>query len=108
MNQMTNLLLKVNSIALDQNQIIPVAHLFKCVDQTTTQKDKHLQDLQDDGTEPDTLKMPVQALNRQLPHIPSNSDLQITNLVRHGSTPSLYTLRFRRQLGRNDSLLVEM
>jgi len=81
-------LMKVNSIALDHNQKIPVAHLFKCVDQTTNQKDKHLQDIQDDRTEPVTLKMSGQALNRQLSHISSNSDLQITNLIHHESTPS--------------------
>ena len=81
-------LMTVNSIALDHNQKIPVAHLFKCVDQKRTKKDKHLQDPHDDGTEPAELKMSVQALNRQLSHISSNSDLQITNLVRHESTPS--------------------
>ena len=80
--------MKVNSITLDHDQKIPVAHLFKCVDQTTTQKDKPLQDFRDDETEPETVKMSVQALNRQLSHISSNSDLQITNLIRHKSTPS--------------------
>ena len=73
--------MKVNSIALDHDQKIPVAHLFKCVDQTTTQKAKLLQDFHDDETEPETVKMSVQALNRQLSHISSNSDLQITNLT---------------------------
>ena len=80
-------LMKVNSIALDHNQKIAVAYLFKCVDQTTTQKNKLLQDFHGDGTEPETMKMSVQALHRQLSHLSSNSDLQITNLVRHESTP---------------------
>ena len=81
-------LITVNSITLDHNQKIPVAHLFKCVDQTTTKKHKLMQDTIDDEDDPETLKMSVQALNRQLSHLYSNSDLQITNLVRHESTPS--------------------
>ena len=81
-------LITINSIALDHNQKIPVAHLFKCVDQTTKNKHKTLQDAPDDENDPETLKMSVQALNRQLSHLSSNSDLQITNLVRHESTPS--------------------
>ena len=76
-------LMKVDSI--DPTQKIPVAHLFKCVD--SHNHDNNLQETSEDIDDLSVVTMSTQALNRQLSHVSSSSDLTIINLLRHETKP---------------------
>ena len=78
-------LMRVDSITIDPSQKIPVAHLFKCVD--SQNHDDNLQATSEDTNDPSTVTMSTQALNRQLSHVPSSSDLTVINFLRHETKP---------------------
>jgi len=77
--------MKVDSITIDPTQKIPVAHLFKCVD--SHNHDNNLQETSEDIDDLSAVTMSTQALNRQLSHVSSSSDLTIINLLRHETKP---------------------
>ena len=78
-------LMKVDSITIDPSRKIPVAHLFKCVD--SHNQDNNLHETREDVNDLSAVTMSTQALNRQLSHESSSSDLTIVNLLRHETKP---------------------